>query len=486
MSAEWQIVKLKDIADLKGGNAFKSGEYSTEGVFVLRTVNINEDGSITEDGAKYVSDETAAQYKRFYLQEWDTLFVMVGATLGKTGLVREYDLPALLNQNMWVVRAKSAQINPRYLHYAFSEESKALLGFASGAARDFVRRDDFRKMELRIPPKETQDKISTFVGAIDDKVRLNHQINQTLEQMAQAIFKSWFVDFEPVKAKIAALEAGGSEEDALFTAMQAISGSSLFDADASAAGAKAQLTRLQAEQPEQYAELRATAELFPSDMQDSELGEIPEGWRISQIGDEVTVVGGGTPSTKNPDFWENGEINWTSPKDLSNLSDKVLVETERKVTEAGLAKISSGLLPVDTVLMSSRAPVGYLSLAKIPVAVNQGYIAMKCEEALSPEFVIQWCAAHMDEIKSRASGTTFAEISKKNFKIIPVVMPPESLISTYSRQVSTIYKTIENNVRESDALAKLRDFLLPKLLSGELSVTSAEGLSAEVMGIANV
>src|SRR5690554_7116104 len=236
--------------------------------------------------------------------------------------------------------------------------------------------------------------------------------------MARAIFKSWFVDFEPVKAKIAALEAGGSEEDALLAAMQAISGKG-----------EAELTRLQPEQPEQYAELRATAELFPSAMQDSELGEIPEGWVVSQIGDEVTVVGGGTPSTKNPIFWEGGRISWTSPKDLSNLADKVLVETERKITEAGLAKISSGLLPINTVLMSSRAPVGYLAMAKIPVAVNQGYIAMKCEKVLSPEFVVQWCEAHMDEIKSRASGTTFAEISKKNFKIIPVVVPPESLMS---------------------------------------------------------
>jgi len=286
--------------------------------------------------------------------------------------------------------------------------------------------------------------------------------------MAQAIFKSWFVDFEPVKAKIAALEAGGSEEDALLAAMQAISGKG-----------EAELTRLQAEQPEQYAELRATAELFPSAMQDSELGEIPEGWYLSTIGDEVTVVGGGTFSTKNPAFWDDGQISWTSPKDLSNLPDKVLVRTERKITEAGLAKISSGLLPVDTVLMSSRAPVGYLALAKIPLAVNQGYIAMKCEKVLTPSFVIQWCHAHMDEIKSRASGTTFAEISKKNFNIIPVVVPTEPLISIYSRHVSSFYETIETNVRQSDALADLRDFLLPRLLSGKLRVSAIDEALAD-------
>lgn len=397
---------------------------------------------------------------------------------------------------LWVKDFKDN--NPVFVYYFFLNMSDVLKKMDVGAANPALNRNHVHPIEVLWPVRHVQDQIAEILSALDRKAANNHQISQTLEQMAQAIFKSWFVDFEPVKAKIAAREQWlalqpvadatspvcyADEGELLpdlntwmnLAAMQAISGKS-----------RDELTRLQAEQPEQYAELRATAELFPSAMQESELGEIPEGGYVTQIGDEVTVVGGGTPSTKNPDFWQNGEINWTSPKDLSNLADKVLVETERKVTEAGLGKISSGLLPVDTVLMSSRAPVGYLALAKIPVAVNQGYIAMKCEKALSPEFVIQWCAAHMDEIKSRASGTTFAEISKKNFKIIPVVMPTESLISIYSKQASSLYKAIENNVRESDTLAKLRDSLLPKLLSGELSISNAEDQLAEEAEPANV
>ena len=289
-----------------------------------------------------------------------------------------------------------------------------------------------------------------------------------------------------MKAKIVALEAGGSEEDALLAAMQGISGTSLFDAKASAASAAEQLARLQAKRPEQYAELRATAELFPSAMRERELGQIPEGWEVSCIGDQVSVVGGGTPSTKNPVFWDGGDINWTTPKDMSNLADKVLIGTERKITSAGLGKISSGLLTVNTVLMSSRAPVGYLALAKTPVAVNQGYIAMRCDQTLSPEFVIQWCSANMDEIKNRASGTTFAEISKKNFKMIAVVVPSPALISVFSRQLRELYLKIEMNAREAKTLAELRDTLLPKLLSGELSVSSAETRVNEAGGTANV
>lgn len=374
------------------------------------------------------------------------------------------------NQDVKAIRVKpelaARQVTDEmYLYYWLKANEKKLLEMVEhtgiGAGKLDTKR--LQDLEIRLPSWSEQRQIVASATAIDEKEILNSCINQTLERMAQAIFKSWFVDFEPVKAKIAALEAGGSEEDALLAAMQAISGKG-----------EAELTRLQAEQPEQYAELRATAELFPSAMQDSELGEIPEGWYLSTIGDEVTVVGGGTPSTKNPAFWDDGQISWTSPKDLSNLPDKVLVRTERKITEAGLAKISSGLLPVDTVLMSSRAPVGYLALAKIPLAVNQGYIAMKCEKVLTAAFVIQWCQAHMEEIKNRASGTTFAEISKKSFNVIPVLTPTEGAISAYTKLASKLYNVIESNIREAHSLSELRDILLPQLLSGKLTIADAE------------
>jgi len=446
MTSEWPLVPLGELVELKTGKldsnaAVDNGDYP---FFTCSPTTLAID--------KFAFDTEAV--------------LLAGNNANGIFPVKYYQGKFNAYQRTYVVTPRDRnRLSTKWLYFRVKHVTSELQQMSIGSATKFLTKKIIDAYQIPLPPVDIQQYQSDILWSIQNKIEVNADLNQTLEQMAQAIFKSWFVDFEPVKAKIAALKAGGSEEDALLAAMQIISGKD-----------EAQLTRLQAEQ---YAELRATAELFPSAMQDSELGEVPEGWNISQIGDEVTVAGGGTPSTKNPDFWENGEINWTSPKDLSNLADKVLVKTERKITDAGLAKISSGLLPVDTVLMSSRAPVGYLALAKVPVAVNQGYIAMKCEKALSPEFVIQWCAAHMDEIKSRASGTTFAEISKRNFKIIPVVMPPKSLISTYSRQVSGLYETIENNVWKSDTLAKLRDFLLPKLLSGELSVSGAEEQPAE-------
>lgn len=465
MSAE-----LGHFAKVQGGFAFKSKDFGSEGIPVIKIANVTGGGFVDLSSYECIQPDLYPRIGQFLTERDDVLIAMTGANVGKVVRVNHEQPQCAINQRVGRLQIKAhCEYSKDFFYYLTSSPAgyQHFVGAAYGSAQPNISGALIERLQVPDISPASANQAASFLRQIDDKIHLNHQINQTLEQMAHAIFKSWFVDFEPVKAKIAALEAGGSEEDALLAAMQAIS-----------AKDEIELARLQAEQPEQYAELRATAELFPSAMQDSELGEIPEGWNLSTIGDEVTVVGGGTPSTKNPDFWDDGQISWTSPKDLSSLPDKVLVKTERKITEAGLAKISSGLLPVDTVLMSSRAPVGYLALAKIPLAVNQGYIAMKCEKVLTPTFVIQWCQAHMDEIKNRASGTTFAEISKKNFNVIPVAVPTEPLISIYSRHVSSLYETIETNVRQSGALADLRDFLLPKLLSGELSV-SAEDYVAE-------
>ncbi|HFI6308717.1 TPA: restriction endonuclease subunit S, partial [Escherichia coli] len=372
-----------------------------------------------------------------------------------------------------VVRLKDTGLREWLKYILLSKPAKHLIDARlNTTVQKTLNLKDIRELGIPIPPKHERDMIIKNISAIEQKKIVNADTNQTLEQMAQALFKSWFVDFEPVKAKMAVLAAGGSQEEATLAAMTAISGK---NADA--------LAVFKREHPEQYAELKATAELFPLAMQDSELGEIPEGWTLSEIGAQIDIAGGATPSTKTPDFWDNGDIHWTTPKDLSNVKDKILLHTERKITKAGLGKISSGLLPVNTVLMSSRAPVGYLAIAKVPVAINQGYIAMKCNKELSPEFVLQWCSANMPEIISRASGTTFAEISKKNFNPIPLVKPPLELVKNYTKQVSAIYSLIENTMRENNSLTELRDTLLPKLLSGEITLPEAEQAVSEVENV---
>ena len=160
---------------------------------------------------------------------------------------------------------------------------------------------------------------------------------------------------------------------------------------------------------------------------------------------------------------------------VENLGRREFIRvTDRKLTGAGIAKISSGLLPAGTLLLSSRAPVGYLAIAAMPVAINQGFIAMKCNERASNFFMLNWCQTNMAEIESRATGTTFAEISKQSFRPIPVVLPPKELMAAFSAKVAPLYAQITANLHQSRTLATLRDTLLPKLLSGELRIPSAE------------
>ena len=212
------------------------------------------------------------------------------------------------------------------------------------------------------------------------------------------------------------------------------------------------------------------AALFPDSFVDSELGPIPEGWEVSTIGEEVAVVGGSTPSTKDRSLW-GGAINWATPKDLSTLSAPVLLETARQISETGLSKISSGLLPRGAVLLSSRAPIGYLVITEIPVAVNQGFIAMRCESRLSNVFVWLWTQANIDTILQNANGSTFQEISKRNFRPLRVAVPEDDILSEFGEHVRPLYEQIVKNQRETRTLAALRDGLLPKLMSGELRVS---------------
>ncbi|MXR68834.1 restriction endonuclease subunit S [Shewanella sp. JBTF-M18] len=430
------MTTLGEYIKVQGGYAYKSKDFieSSENK-VLKIKNVRF-GTVDYSEPAYISDEIAKTTKNWKVNEGDVLISMTGSgpnapqsLVGRVARVWKNEPDAWINQRVGrICLLDENMVHLDFIFYWLSlpQSQDYLVSNSSGSAN---QANISGKIIESLPcPKvdyQTSRQIADLARKFDEKIIVNSQTNKTLEEMAQAIFKSWFVDFEPVKAK------------------------------------------MNGEQPEGMD--AATASLFPEKL-DSETG-LPEGWKLSEIGDEVTVVGGGTPSKKNDDFWVNGHIHWTSPKDLSGVQDKVLLDTASKVTEAGLKKISSGLLPVDTVLLSSRAPVGYLALAKVPMAINQGYIAMKCEKQLPPEFVIQWCVHRMDEIKQRASGSTFAEISKKSFKPISVVVPSEDTLNAYQKIVKPLYDAITSNARQNEQLSSLRDTLRPKLLSGELSIS---------------
>lgn len=290
---------------------------------------------------------------------------------------------------------------------------------------------DVAQLPILLPPAPERARIMGVLGALEEKIELNRRMNETLEAMARAIFQDWFVDFGPTRAK--------------------------------------------AEGRAPYLEPGLWS-LFPGSFNDD---DNPEGWIGSAIGDEVDAVGGSTPSTTDRAFWD-GDVRWATPKDLSSLRSPVLLETERHITQAGLEQISSGLLPAGTVLLSSRAPIGYLAIAEVPTAVNQGFIALVCRRRLSNVFAWLWCHLNMDTILQHANGSTFQEISKRSFRPLPVIVPSAQVLQAFDCQAKPMYELIAANERESRTLIQTRDLLLPKLMSGEIHVKEAERIMAEV------
>ena len=330
-----------------------------------------------------------------------------------------------LNTTLWVKDFKGNDC--RFCYYLI--KSLDLAQFNVGSGVPTLNRNHIHPLPLSVPRDPTEQRaIAHILGTLDDKIELNRRMNETLEGMARALFKSWFVDFDPVRAKAEGHDAGLPKK---------------------------------------------IASLFPDRLMDSELGKIPEGWRVEPIGEMVKVVGGSTPSTKVPEYW-GGEFCWSTPKDLSGIRSPVLLDTTRRITNRGLSTISSGLLPVDTLLLSSRAPVGYLAIVKVPVAVNQGFIAMPPGDRLSSLFLLFWCELNLERIKERAGGTTFQEISKANFRPIPLIVPADEALASFDAKVGPMFESMVSNERESHCLVALRETLLPGLISGELRVPHAE------------
>lgn len=197
--------------------------------------------------------------------------------------------------------------------------------------------------------------------------------------------------------------------------------------------------------------------------------ETKEDWKEGKLGDILSVKGGTTPSTKEPSFWD-GNIAWTSPRDVTTLNGLYLFKTEKTITEEGLKRISSGLLPKGTLLMSSRAPVGVLAFAEIPLAINQGYIAILDDKGYAKEFIYLWLKANMDLVHSYSNGSTFMEISKTAFKSLDIQIPSKAEVADFVSTVKPYFEKMKLNEQQIRLITRKKDILLPKLMSNEITI----------------
>ncbi|WP_352283587.1 restriction endonuclease subunit S [Pseudoalteromonas sp. Q18-MNA-CIBAN-0097] len=499
MQNKWPLIRLSDCAKFQEGYvnpSQKHEEYFGEDIKWLRATDLNN-ANVYETSRKLSTIGFQSAGKSAYLFKPDTIGISKSGTIGRVGILKDYMCG---NRAVINIQVNDKVANTKFIFYILKHYRPSIEQLAIGSVQPNLYTSALGSLEFFNPDLKTQNKIVNILSSLDDKIELNQQTNQTLEQMAQTLFKSWFVDFDPVfdnllaKADFNLANLENTLPEPLFkkakARLSAINASASTVENKSADNIKASLTALSQSSSSQLSarnvpEIDATSATilpqhsnhahFPSEFEHNEqLGWIPKGWAASTTGDEFVVKGGSTPSTKNADFWDDGEIHWTSPKDLSGKKTKIMLDTNRKITELGLTKITSGLLPIDTVLMSSRAPVGYLALAKVPVAINQGYIAITDAKTLSSEYTIQWLDSVMDEIKSISGGTTFAEISKKTFKSIQLIIPSKTVVDVYTKMTKAYYERITANVQEINTLTETRDYLLPKLISGEITLPDSQ------------
>lgn len=451
-------ITLKEIIEYQKGAVFKSQDYQKQGVGIVRVSDFEGD-SISLDNIYYISNEIADKNKKVRLKPYDVVITTVGATAGNFIRVPIEADGYLLNQNTVRLRTKeNNKWDQIYLFYALKYKNfqEFLLLGAQGSAQPSIVLDQILDAEIAYP--DNRREIAKKLFSMDQKIHLNTQINQTLEQIAQALFKSWFVDFDPVRAKVQALSDGLSLEQAELAAMQAISGKT-----------PEELTALSQTQPDRYAELAETVKAFPCEMVEVDGAEVPKGWMVSTISEcSLKIQNGGTPKRSNLEYWKNGEISWLSSGEVCN--NKVLVQSKEYITDLGLKGSAAKLIPPYSTLVAIYASptAGKCAFSGFETSTNQAVCAIIPKE----EYIFfNYYHLQLQEeyFANQASGSAQQNISKKIIEETPVLIPNKVILKKFNLLAKPIMnKTIEN-LKENNNLERKRDLLLPKLLNGEVS-----------------
>ncbi|MFO6418662.1 restriction endonuclease subunit S [Hylemonella sp. W303a] len=457
MSSDWPEVRVEEIA-ANDPNALSTGPFgssisskffTSSGVPVIRGSNLSADVGVKliDEEIAFVSFDKAKEFRRSVAKRGDLVFTCWG-TINQVGLIHaksKYPEYVVSNKQMKLT-VDATKVDPKFLYYVFSspEKQHEILSNGIGAAVPGFNLGQLKKHAFRLPPLAVQESVVRVLDSLDAKIGLNRRINQTLEAMAQAIFQSWFVDFDPVKAKIAAKAEG---RDPLRAAMSAISGKP--DAE------------LDALPPEQYEQLAATAALFPDEMEASELGDIPKGWAFRPLADITQFASGKT--------------------EVSSLTEDLYISTENMLeNRAGITRANS--LPSVAVVPSFKA--GQILVSNIRPYFKKLWIA-RFNGGRSPDVLAfeptdyQWAEfaynlmyqdAFFEFMTRTAKGAKMPRGDKDAIMGWRFPCPDGLLMIAFSENVRPNYAHIASLNSQNRSLSELRDTLLPKLLSGELSV----------------
>lgn len=384
------VVKLADICQKIGSGATPRGgkeAYRAEGIALVRSQNVL-DFSFSSDGLAYINDEQADKLRNVELQSGDVLLNITGDSVARACLMDDAYLPGRVNQHVAIIRVDESKAVNSYLLYYLQWRKSHLLQLASaGATRNALTKGMIEQLEIDLPSLDEQRKVVGILGSIQNKIKLNHEINDNLEQQAAALF------------------------------------SSLYN--------------------------RSNTEVRYTDL--------------------IQILGGGTPKTGETAYW-NGNIAFFTPKDVGTPYTFI---TEKTITEEGLSHCNSRLYPVNTVFVTARGTVGKVGLSGVPMAMNQSCYALVGKET-HQLLVYFYTLKAVDRLKHKASGAVFDAITTRDFDSEQIMKLSDDDAKAFLCVAEPMFQEMLNNSIENLRLSTLRDFLLPKLMSGEIDVPSVQ------------
>ena len=438
---EWREVTLAEapiaiIDGDRGKNYPKQHEFLESGhCLFLNAGNVTSDG-FNFSSCAFVSSDRDQRLRKGKLNRHDVVLT----TRGTVGNSAYFDATisyehVRINSGMVILRALQPALHPRYLYVLtqsqlFLSQVQAL---RTGSAQPQLPIRDIERITIPLPPLPEQRAIAHVLGTLDDKIELNRRMNETLEAMARVLFKSWFVDFDPVRAKMEGRWHRGESLPGL--------------------------------PAEHY-------DLFPDRLVDSELGEIPEGWEGGVINDAIEILSGGTPKTSVQEYWDGG-IPWYTAKDAPSISDIFILTTERSISQAGVENSSTKVLPAGTTVITARGTVGRLACLGTSMAMNQTCYGLRGASGY-PDYFTYWNVRNtVSDLQARTHGTIFDTITRATFKIAETVLAPVSVARAFESVLGPLMDRILQNLNESSTLTTQRDALLPGLVSGEFKLEGA-------------
>ena len=451
--SNWKEYKLDELVEITSSKRIMRSEYQENGIPFFRSkeiIELNSGNEITTE--LFISKERFLEIKKKFgtPSYGDILLTSVG-TLGVPYFVNYKEEFYFKDGNLTWFRKFNNILRSKYLYYWFSSPvgRKALKEITIGSTQPALTITGLKSLTIHLPTLEEQDYIIEILDHLSSKIHLNTQINQTLEQIAQALFKSWFVDFDPVRAKVQALSDGMSLEQAELAAMQAISGKT-----------PEELTALSQTQPERYAELAETAKAFPCEMVEVDGVEVPKGWGIGTFTD---ITESRREKVKN----DKATV-------LSAVSSGELVKSEEYFTKQVFSKSIDKYLKVykwDFAYNPARINIGSIGLHEADYlgAVSPVY------EVFSVSDKYHWFLKRIlnlettkIKIQSLCTGSVRQTLKLKDFQSIDCVIPDEKTLSIFNKKWEEYRTLILENNKNTQTLSEIRDLLLPRLLSGKI------------------